>query len=1314
MELFDLLLQVGLITSALVIYLVLIRKQSVSKGRFKNRGWNYSLKLLYARYAVWRWKTKLSLANVDELPRARQLAGLDSIAFRASAPDGTTILLSIRKLCGRQSYAEVTVHIKLEDGTIYRFQRYPETIYGVWEDETNCWKAGGLKIEVLEPNERMRIIFNGLLTRDDFVTHHVKLNLIWTTATKVIRYPEDWSNKMAAQALASVEWRDDKWTSLLGKRNDRSRIQWGVVQGRFVAYDKEGILLKNVYLRTRGVKERSWAPCGYDGMWWTITINVAARDGTAIMLRAIHYQKDVTEVIYGWVRFPDCRTRSIVSTDFTMCDIYELPDTIPKVYTINVNTESRSLKIVLRMNSDGGRLYSGYPRQHIVAYRSIFAEINGITGSGTLEIGYKSSANVNPTTPISKAPLLKWLSEDEVWDVGYCLSFEDRAAACPNYVGGKGASLALMASVQAEEGYKVPPGFCISTKALEMHLKQNPYLLAAINEIEAANVQYEENNFKAKCIKAAELFNSTEIIGAVKQEILSSLEELRKKSLEQKYGPVLRFTVRSSGVGEDSEALSAAGQNETILGCVSDDDVLLGVQKCWGSMFAFTSSYYRRQNGQPCLCGGGVVVQTLVLPRVAGVMFTRHPEAGDPSRVLITANYGLGESVVSGSVEPDTMIIKRNLNGTLTVQKSFLGSKTQRVIAVGEGVSTENVPDSERIISCLSEEEVLNLARLGVAQEELWGAGRDIEWAISGGEIFLLQARPITSLERWTEEELLHELDHPIMADDELTTFANTGEVMPKPVTPITHDLVIMPLTKGMDTVIGKNGSGYDRSTALFNNRCCLLLFNSVYKQSSPKMDMPTRMIEMAVHGHPVADDAVMATVTHRQQLRWWDGWSVYLLILKSITISGWKVEDCKKRTSQLKLGQNTENPVELLEEIAKAEDLMERQMYNHSVTTSASTASQFVAMSILMEDKSEFTPDLCNEISVLLSSGDVLSAEVPQALAQLANAIDESGQAEEFKRQHPKEAMRWLQDNLTHVYRQVEAFLEDHGHRAIMEFDLSTKPWILAPEDMMKVLQSLKPTDHVAPKHKTDAEVVASLKTPQKNSTRKALSWVIPLCRRTVRHREGTKAHFILAIHKIRLALLKLGDLMVQQWYLPNRDLVFFFRIIELRKYLQTRDPALLKKAIQRQQYYPGWCKLRYAEINTGWVTPLESKGPQVRAGNVRVEATSVCGGETVARACVIKDLSEIDQLQQGDVLITHATDIGWSPYFPLLTGIVTELGGLISHGAVIAREYGLPCIVGATGVTDVFRTGDMVRLSGTKGVLEKVEIEQKQTENS
>ncbi|KAL4716575.1 hypothetical protein ACJJTC_010239, partial [Scirpophaga incertulas] len=1204
MDIFDLLLQLGLTTGALVVYLICFKRTTNNRGGYRERGWNYPLKYLFARYyAVGRWKAQLEPQVETDIPRCDQNEGWDGISLRAASTDGTALLLAIRKLCGPQPLAEVFIFLKLADGTTFKLSRHPDTLVGAWIDFSDGWSAGGLKFQVLEPKTRLRILFNGLLTRDDGVTQHVKMNLIWAVASQVSRHPQDWSAQLAAEALSLEPWRQN-WSTLLNKSEEGSWCHWGAAQGRVQAFAAAGVSAVSEYVRLRGLRERSWVTRAV-AMHRSVAFTAVASDGTAMHLRATSHKDILTQCIYGTVRLPNTAVKSITGINLSLPDFFGHPKAVPSTFTFNVHVQGRDMRVVVRCNDDGVQSLSGSPYQLRTTHRTAVVDIDGEPGTAVLDLGYVPEVTKEPEVGLSPPPLLRWLSEEEAGPVGFCLPFEHRAAACSSYVGGKGASLALLATVQIAEGYRVPPGFCITVKALEEHLRRKEPLMNAIKQIEAANENYNEQDFKAKCAKAEELFSTTDITGEIRNEILLYLNKLRQKITKENLGPERRFAVRSSAVGEDSEILSAAGQNETILGCVSDNEVLTGIQKCWGSMFAFTSAFYRRQNGQPCICGGAVVVQALVAPRAAGVMFTRHPDAGDPSRLLITANYGLGESVVSGSVEPDVFVVARHLDGRLEISSTELGSKAQR--------------------ACLSPADVLRLAQHGVAQERLWGAGRDIEWAICDDEIFLVQARPITSLERWSEEELLHELDTAIMADDELTTFANCGEVFPKPVTALSYDMVVMPLSKAVRKAVSVNAGDYEDAVMMTHNRCIFALYNTVYKKVSSKIDVNTQMIEMSIHGHKVATDEIMQIAVNRRPPKWTDIISKILTLLKYLLTSNASMKNNIKIVKAMEMKSETNRPNDLLATIKNNQEVMYKLVRNHTFTSGASTAAQVIAMSVLLEGRSDFLPEHCSDIGVMFSSGDVLSAEVPQELAKLGKAISESKIAEKFRRIDPKDAMTWLRKNLPQVHLDVCSFLDKHGHRAIMEFDMYTKPWALANEDLMKILQNLKESTQENAVIKNDKEIIKALTTPRKSSTRKALAWILPLCRRTVRHREGTKAHLILGIHKLRLCAIELGKNLVRQWYLPHYELVFFFRLLELQKYIETRDPALLRKALQRHQYYSNWCKLKFAEINTGWVQPLKARDSgEMRAADVRLVGTSVCAGDVLARACVVNDLAE------------------------------------------------------------------------------------------
>lgn len=179
----------------------------------------------------------------------------------------------------------------------------------------------------------------------------------------------------------------------------------------------------------------------------------------------------------------------------------------------------------------------------------------------------------------------------------------------------------------------------------------------------------------------------------------------------------------------------------------------------------------------------------------------------------------------------------------------------------------------------------------------------------------------------------------------------------------------------------------------------------------------------------------------------------------------------------------------------------------------------------------------------------------------------------------------------------------------------------------------------------------------------------------------------------------------MQQNGLLPDPELIFYLSHEEIGRVLQAKCVDLVLKAQRRKRSFPEWKKFRFDEFQNGIQKPLSFESEKVAARDVQVKGTPVYEGNISGRACVVRDFAEVTKIRAGDILITHSTDVAWSPYFPILAGVVTELGGLISHGAVVAREYGLPCIVGATNATAIINDGDTINMNAVSGIITKVE---------
>ncbi|KAK7790438.1 hypothetical protein R5R35_009486 [Gryllus longicercus] len=713
----------------------------------------------------------------------------------------------------------------------------------------------------------------------------------------------------------------------------------------------------------------------------------------------------------------------------------------------------------------------------------------------------------------------------------------------------------------------------------------------------------------------------------------------------------------------------------------------------------------------------GVVVQVMVPAEKAGVLFTHHPVSGAAHQILITANYGLGETVVSAQVEPDMIVLERDWQDNLSIAETSCGTKRHRMQMDDEGgVTSHEIESSESKQLCLYPEEILRLGKIGIELENAYGGPRDIEWAIVNDDVHLLQSRPITSLDAWTPSELLHELDGAIPTDTEVQTIGNTGEVFPKLTSPLAQSILIPVLDKAVCTSAHADYCRHCSNTInTSHHRVLLNVHNTMYRALEEKMTTAWKVGEIAIYGHVASTPELFGyglerygTMTNKGKImNLVDALKNSVLnnrrvkkaeeVLKSI-----KMNDCKYTTPEMLYLAITQNINKLLE-----------VAHFHSWTSRVSVFSQIVAMSILTEGSEDLTTEHYNDISLLLSScSDVVSAEVPTDIKAIADCIAKSERGAEFCSLPPDLAVEWLQANTGEVAAVYKKFISKHGYRCIQEFDFMSETWSMKPDDVVGTIQTMVSSYNVneAVKEVVSAEdTVMRLKSVKHDKTRKVLSLLLPWCRRTVASRERTKASFIGVVHQLRLAYRRLAQMLVAGGRLPDAHLIFFLTHYELGQLLATRSAALIAKAGRRQRLWPQWEKLKLPEMVIGLPKPIDTsplpRGEGDGEGVVRLKGTPVWAGTVMGRACVVHHLGEISQLRKGDILVTRSTDIGWSPYFPLLGGVVTELGGLISHGAVVAREYGLPCIVGVEGATDHFKTGDTVLLVGTTGTLEKVD---------
>ncbi|XP_043593465.1 putative phosphoenolpyruvate synthase [Bombus pyrosoma] len=1262
----------------------------------------FLLKYWWAEYCINRIKKKEGHSDYEkshlENSKIKDKNSANSIFFYGADQKGNSLVIKFTRRAFK--IAEISLQLATSDGHLYVLPEYPDTT--LTSSLTQEWTAGGLKIEFLDFQRRCRIIYNGMLRNltlgdecNDDNVEHVRFNFIFIANSQPLRWPEDWSSKLHAEALACEPWKNPDWINKIKLLEYTGFDQWGSMLGQITYKDGS---VSSLYLR--GLHQYRWGKHESYEFYESVTLFGVMLYGAMYYLNMSSTRCSFPQIQLGQYRTNNESVAEISKIGLKLSDFKQRKLNNNLEYKTWFIAENKKYDIIIKPNKTI-TLYYGQPWNSLNKIFTVKLEMNGKSGVGLMQLWslYNGSykAKVHPPLQLLKQPSISVQRND------YVVYFNDGKCQNENIVGGKGFSLAMLTSV-IDTDFVVPKGFCVTVFALELQLHRHKKLQEMINDIENVSVGKKDGNLQKYCDEAMRIIESTPIIDEVKDAILKAIKNLESENNDDK---PYRYAIRSSAVGEDSEETSAAGQNSTYLSIQGEDNIIKSVAKCWASLFSYQSVKYRKQHGMFVKTSMGVCVQKMVNASAAGVMFTRHPTTGDPSNILITANYGLGESVVSATVEPDTIIVHKSWDNELTVTSSVAGNKYQKMLASENGVVTIELNDQENKTICLSEKIALRLATIGVDLEMLFGSARDIEWAVVNENIYLLQARPITTLYTWTDFELMHELDSGVPSDIDIFTFANVGEVFPYPISPLSISMTNRVLNSSTATAF----QSLDRIFFhIVTMKCCVNYYNMFLRNPSETITLLNKVADIAISGAVLVTPETLKVACDR------NGVSSRLdrILLLCDMVKDAMKNSAKEKTAQ-KIRQNLNLNAEdfhtaysLYNEINQHRDeyLMAGECHLH--TSRVSVIYQIFAMGLLTSGYKDLVQEHFSDIAILLGScSDIVSGEVVTGLNKIVHYIKTNEKGEEFKKIDPSKGIDWLKINCPQAAKELDNLLKEHGYRCIQEMDFISEPWSLRPQDLINTLQIMMAAvkQNNSSKSLNPEETVAQLKTPKSKRIKWILEKLVPLCRQAVVRREMTKSIFVYVIHIFRLAYRRLGKLMVLEGYLPSEDLIFFLTNEEIGKLLSHHDTALIQKASRRKRIFPQLKKMKYPEVNTGMPIPMKSNVDiVVDEKSEKIQGMSVCGGSVLNRACVITDLSEAHTIQQGDILITHATDIAWSPYFPLLSGIVTELGGLISHGAVVAREYGLPCIVGAKRATQIFQTGDTVLLTADTGVLQLV----------
>ncbi|MFJ2093933.1 rifamycin-inactivating phosphotransferase [Streptomyces sp. NPDC087901] len=846
-------------------------------------------------------------------------------------------------------------------------------------------------------------------------------------------------------------------------------------------------------------------------------------------------------------------------------------------------------------------------------------------------------------------------------------------------VGGKGAHLGGLSRI---DGIRVPAGFCVTTDAFRRIMAEAPQTVDLLEQLS----RVDPDDREAVRTLSAQIRLTIEGI-AIPDDLVAAITRALAALGEQ-----AAYAVRSSATAEDLPTASFAGQQDTYLNVMGPTAVLQHVSRCWASLFTERAVTYRRRNGiDHRTVHMAVVVQQMVFPQAAGIMFTADPVTGNRTVATVDAGFGLGEALVSGLVNPDVFKVRDG-----EVVEKAIAAKQRAIHALPGGGTQEVVIDSQRQEEpALTDAQAVRLVRLGRRIEAHFGRPQDIEWCLVDDSFQIVQSRPITTL-----------FPVPETGDEENHVYVSVGhqQMMTDPMRPLGFSMWQLTAMVAMHEAGGRLFVDVTRRLASPASRAGLL--------------------EVMGKGDPLVRDA-LETVLGR------DGFVPSLPdaapggppagaapapIETDPAIVTELIERSRESVAVLERDIRTKTGTALFEFLLEAFDEHKRVLGD---PLSMQVIMAGMEATWWLNDKlREWLGEKNAADTLTLSAPDNITSEMGLALLDVADVIRPYPEVVAFLRGvEPAEDEAFL-DELAKLAGgagardAIEAYLDRYGMRCVGEIDITRPRWRERPRTLVPViLDNVRNFEPGAAgrrfeqgrqrAQKMEQDVLSRLRAlPDGDRKADETKRMIDRVRTFIGYREYPKYGIISRYFLYKEALLAEADRLVRADVLPEKEDVFFLTFQELHDVVRSNraDHRLIQ---QRKDAFRSYHALTPPRVLTsdGEAVTGAYRRDDVPAG--ALVGLPVSAGTVEGRARVILDMAEAD-LEAGDILVTAFTDPSWSPLFVGIAGLVTEVGGLMTHGAVIAREYGLPAVVGVEQATRLIRDGQRIRVHGTDGYVE------------
>lgn len=859
----------------------------------------------------------------------------------------------------------------------------------------------------------------------------------------------------------------------------------------------------------------------------------------------------------------------------------------------------------------------------------------------------------------------------------FVLGFHEMEKTQLLLVGGKGLNLGELSNIQ---GIQVPEGFCVTTAAFQKAINRNETFQALLDQLAMLKVE-DRDQIGEISRKIRQIIMEAEIPSDVVKAVAHYLSQ---------YGEEHAYAVRSSATAEDLPHASFAGQQDTYLNIIGKDAILQHISKCWASLFTERAVICRMQNGfdhrQVYL---SVIIQKMVFPHASGILFTADPITSNRKLLSIDAGFGLGEALVSGLVSADCYKVQ---NGQIADKRIA----TKKLAIYGRkqgGTETKQIDPDQQMSQTLTDGQILQLARIGRQIEAHFGQPQDIEWCLADDTFYIVQSRPITTL-----------YPIPEANDQENHVYLSVGhqQMMTDPIKPLGLSFYLLITPAPMRKAGGR-------------------LFVDVAPRLTTRAGRETLL--NTVGADPLTKDALM-TVIERDFIK---------LIPNDQTapIPG---------NGQTDMPAQFENDPTIVSDLMKRNQTSIEELKQNIQAKSGSDLFDFILEDIQQLKKIVFDPQSTAVFMAAINAttwinenmnkwlgeknaADTLSQSVPGnitsemglALMDVADVIRPYPEVIDYL-QHAKED-HFLDelvqfDGGKQIQDAIYDYLSKYGMRCPGEIDITRPRWSEKPITLVPmILSHIKNFEPNAGNRKfeqgrlialdKEQELIDRLKQlPDGEQKAKETKRMIDLIRNFIGYREYPKYGIVSRYFVYKQALLKEAEQLVQAGVIHEKEDIYYLTFEELHEAVRTKkiDDQIISK---RKDEYKSYEKLTPPRVITsdGEIITGAYKRENLPAN--AIAGLPVSAGVIEGRARVILNMENAD-LEDGDILVTSFTDPGWTPLFVSIKGLVTEVGGLMTHGAVIAREYGLPAVVGVENATGLIKDGQQIRVHGTEGYIE------------